>query len=134
MHDYEKPISSFMFKMLTFFLHSGCFIYPILCRIIKTTIPLKQVKEEVTYKHMVVNTQPMHISKIFQIYLTIISMCLKKCDNLKHKYSYMKCLILYSCIIAVTNINNAHKITRMEVKYEIHKLELRLLSAVSLLL
>lgn len=59
------------------FLHSGCFIYPVLCGINKTTIPLKQVKEEVAYKHMVVNTQPMHISKIFQIYLTIISMCLK---------------------------------------------------------
>ena len=67
--------------MLTFFLHSGCFIYPVLCGINKTTIPLKQVKEEVAYKHMVVNTQPMHISKIFQIYLT---MCLKKYDNLKH--------------------------------------------------
>ena len=66
------------------FLHSGCFIYPILCRIIKTTIPLKQVKKEVAYKHMVVNTQPMLTSKIFQIYLAIISMCLKKYDNLKH--------------------------------------------------
>ena len=106
------------------FLHSGCFIYPILCGIIKTTIPLKQVKKEVAYKHMVVNTQPMLTSKIFQIYLAIISMCLKKYDNLKHKYPYMKCLILHSCIIAVTNIYNAHKMSRMEVMYEIHKLEL----------